>query len=615
VAARSIQQGKSQKTRELTPRGIFSLPPLRRLLEARALRDLDSEAWRTSDAREFVERALSVLTRMMGADGVCLLKQEGADLRTVAVRSLPWRPGKVVAAAPDGLLNGESGALRELREKGFASFLSVPVYGPERSWGVLLVAFRRRRSGNRRFLAAVARRIGYVLNLWETASALERQVHFDQTTGLPNRRLLFRHLQRRLAHSGGGWLALIDTEDLGEVNDVWGFEAGDAVMRELAGRLAVERTRDVWVARCDTARFALVAGGNPNPELLRRIVEHLEQPVQVAGATVSLRFRAGVVRFPRHGRDARTLLRRGGVALLEARQRGERLVIYDPSLEERRDERLLLSRLRRSLSSGEGIELLFQPIFDIGRNRVAFVESLVRWCDPESGHCLSPDKFVPLVERGGLAEKLDRLVLTLATQTAERWRRELGRRAPRITVNVSPESLASPGFVDFAAELARRLPPALRPTLELTERLLADAGKVNAALNQLHEAGVRVLVDDLGSGYASLTSLVAMKVDGFKVDRSLLNAIESDGRARAVVRTMLQLGRDLNLPVIVEGVEHRRQLVWLRAEGCRYAQGYLLGRPLPASEVPELIRATEPWTTALNPWQTQAPRQPAWLDL
>jgi len=617
--------------------GLSRLPlgPLRVLLAGRALRELDRRAWQAADPREFVERALRWVAWVLGADGVCLVQPAAGDgrLRAVAGCGLPvglelprdglaaraMRTGTALLAGP--LERREPDLPRSLRARGYRGGLVAAVPGVREARGAIGAVFRRRRRPARwalAFLEDVARRVGSVLERWEAAEALERSVHYDPVTGLPNRRLLFRHLERRLAEEAPGGLAFLDVEDFEEVSDAWGFDAGDVLLRELARRLGPERARGAWVAHCGAARFALVFRGAPEAGRVERALARLERPLTCQGVTVRLVARAGLVRFPEHGRDAATLLRRAGLALAEARSRGVRLAEYRPGLEGARGERAQVERLRAALREGGAIELRFQPIVDLEQGRTVYLEALARWRDPGSGRAVPPERFVALAERHGLARDLDRAVFTGALAVAERLWRELGERAPRVTVNVAPASLADPGFVDFVAGAVRGLPPHKRPVLELTERSLADAEAANAALARLHAVGVQVFVDDLGAGYAALSTLAAMQVDGFKVDRALTAAVPGDERARTVVRAMLRLGRELGLPVVVEGVENGRQLAWLRSEGCRLAQGYALGRPQDVARLFAAMRAERAEPAPRTPASARPVTmtfQPVWLDL
>lgn len=558
-------------------------PPLRRFLVGRAIRNLDRNVRLAADPRDFVELALRTVTKILAADAAFLLKRDGGRLHTIAaVRT--FRKSSSFTAGGNVTAN----------------LLTTPVPGSAALPCVLglQIGRKRLRAWEQRFFEAVARRVGLIVERWESSVAQERQSYFDPTTGLPNRQLLLRHLQRRLQSKSRGWLALVEARDFDRADGVSSDGNNETIIRALATRLAPERERGLWLARCDGARFAIVAPGGPKPEMLERIMDGLEREADRTGTGLRIRFHAGVARFPLDGEDAQKLVANCETALAAARQRDERVVVFQPALRDAPAEGDRLERLRHSLSSGDGIELVFQPIFDLERGEAAFAEALVRWRDAAGNDRERPDGFVALAERHGLAQELDRLVLQKALEAAATWRQRLGGMAPRITINVSPESLADPGFVDLVIRQVGRLPARQRPLLELTERRLADSDRVNAGLRRLHAAGVRVLVDDLGSGYAALSSLLALKADGFKLDRTLLAATAQDYRARAVVRTMLQLGRDLGLTAIVEGVENAAQLEWLRSQGCRYAQGYHLGRPQSAGELIDFLLAGRRHQTA-----------------
>ncbi|WP_456411338.1 putative bifunctional diguanylate cyclase/phosphodiesterase [Oceanithermus sp.] len=430
------------------------------------------------------------------------------------------------------------------------------------------------------FLEALSWRLRYPLEREQASDLLERGNRYDPATGLPSRESLLDYLARRQQVRGErGWVAFFEIEDFTEISDVWGYAVGDAVLVEVARRLRVERKRGIWVARCGFGRFALVGADRPDPERLGQIAARLEYPMQVGDVVVYLRVRVGVARFPADGTRPQDLLRRAGQALAEARVQGRRVMLYRAGLGRVHSERAQAEQLREALGRPGGIEIVYQPIVDLMDGRIIFVEALARWRDPATGRPVSPERFIGIAERYGMATLLDRAVLAQATELAHRAWGELGERAPRVTVNVAPESLADPEFVAFSVEAARGLPPHKRPILELTERSLLVPDAVRPALAQLHGAGLQVFIDDLGSGYASLAALALTEVDAFKVDRTLVLAASEKERARAVLRMVVRLGRELGIPVIVEGVERKDQLSWLRREGVRLAQGFYLGRP------------------------------------
>ncbi len=461
--------------------------------------------------------------------------------------------------------------------------LAVAVPGPEGPLGVLAVTLGYRCPGVRwikEFLEGLSRRLEYALERQQVSELLEYGQRYDPTTGLPNRGFLLQYLSRRMAaRAERGWVAFVEIEDFTEINDVWGYAVGDAVLREAARRLREGRKRGILVARCGSGRFVLVGAGNPDLEWLGRMAARLEYPVEVGDAAVHSRVRVGVARFPADGIEPQELLRRAGRALVEARSRGERVVPYHPGVGRPHSERARAERLRASLEHPDGIELVYQPIVDLMDGRTVYIEALARWRDPISGRPVPASRFVALAERYGMATMLDRAVLVQATKLAHRAWSELGERAPRVAINATPESLTDPEFVAFATASVQRLPPNKRPILELTERSLLDPATAQPALARLREAGFQVFVDDLGSGYASFAALALAEIDAFKVDRTLVLAASEEERARALLRGVVHLGRELGLPVIVEGVESESQLNWLRSEGVRLAQGFYLGRP------------------------------------
>jgi len=576
---------------------------LRHYLEQqRELNDLGHYAWEATDPVAFFERAIEVVDRVLQPTFVAILEgvpREGM-LRVRAGVRVPEGIGFSLADSQAGYTyqRGEPVVARDLkyeerfvvprvlREQEVTSTLSVPIPGVSGPYGVLGIGYGKRMRIDEttiRFVQSVARMVGQVVRQRRMLDDLQHMAYYDELTGLPNRRALHRRLSQVLADPAAtGLVAFLDLVDFGEVNDTWGHETGDRLLRAAAEKLD---SGDGWVARWGGDEFVYVVPGEGALGRLEENLERLARPFSLQGKLTQLRARAGVVYFREHGSNVETLFRRADAALSAAKERNRQIFEYYPGLErEAQERRLLVESLRAALEKGEGLYLEFQPISRLRDGGLRAAEALLRWRHP-NGRIIYPADFVPLAERYGLSSALDRKVLEIALQTGISWLRRSGSGAPVLSVNVSPESFSDLRFVgELRALLAYYGFPPDRLTLEITERVLADQERTKPVLAALRDLGVAVVVDDFGTGYSSLAYLANLGIDGLKVDRAFIRDIGRNERTEAVLRAIFALGASLDMSVTAEGVEKKEQYDWLRGENCGLAQGYYVGRPVAGEE-------------------------------
>jgi EAL domain-containing protein (putative c-di-GMP-specific phosphodiesterase class I) len=293
-----------------------------------------------------------------------------------------------------------------------------------------------------------------------------------------------------------------------------------------------------------------------------------------------------------HGTDAVTAMRWTDLAMNAAKQTRVGLEVYRPELDQADSTRLgLLADLRDAVAN-ETLEVYYQPKVDLRSGKVVGVEALARWHHPELG-VIGPDEFIPLAEHSTLITPLTMMVLRRALAEGERWKALTGSFS--VAVNISPRSLLDPLFVDEVTRaLARVELPASALSLEITEtNLMSDPEQAILALERLHDVGVRLSVDDLGTGYSSLAYLQRLPVDEIKIDRSFLHSFEQPS-AQAVVGTIVDLGHRLGKHVVAEGVEVLESMETLRRLGCDTAQGYWIARPMPAADLTQFLEGKPP---------------------
>ena len=391
----------------------------------------------------------------------------------------------------------------------------------------------------------------------------------------------------RAARAGGelAALLLIDLDRFKEVNDTLGHDQGDTLLREVSARLSETLRRGDTLARLGGDEFAVLLRDLPDrgaaAELALRLLDALERPFQVGGVSVQLGASVGVALAPDHGTDVSTLVRRADVAMYEAKREHGRVRVYDAARDPNSPERLQrVSELRTALAEGE-LVLHYQPKVDVAAGEVTGVEALVRWQHPELG-LLPPVEFLPLAERTGMMGDLTRWVVDAALAQA----RATGRsRASRCrSRSTSPRRTSSTRRCpDAVAErLAHYGVPGERLTCELSEHtVMADPRRANEVLERLRALGVRLSLDDFGTGQSSLAYLKRLPLDEVKIDRAFVSGMAGDTSDALIVRSTIDLARDLGLEVVAEGVEGEEVLERLRVLRCHEAQGFHLSRPLP----------------------------------
>jgi len=419
----------------------------------------------------------------------------------------------------------------------------------------------------------------------------------DQLTSLPNRTLFHdrvEHALRASARTGHVVaLLLMDLDRFKEVNDTLGHHCGDLMLKELASRLKELTRPGDTVARLGGDEFALLVPDVPHPDMImtlaERITAALQEPVLVEGLPLEVEASVGISLYPDHGDDVETLLQRADVAMYVAKETKAHYAIYDAHTDHYRPERLVLvGELRRAIEEGE-LVLHYQPKATLADGEVRGVEALVRWQHPERG-LVPPDVFVPVAEQTGLIRPLTLFVVDQALRQCREWR-EQGLDLT-VAVNVAMRNILDERFPEELAELLERHGlEAEILELELTETsVLADPPRAKAILQRLRETGVKLAVDDFGTGYASLAYLSELPVDEIKIDRSFVTAMDSHEQYARIVRSTIDLGRNLALSVVAEGVETGAVWSKLTELGCDSAQGYFLARPLPADELTPWLR-------------------------
>jgi diguanylate cyclase (GGDEF)-like protein len=416
--------------------------------------------------------------------------------------------------------------------------------------------------------------------------------HYDSLTGLPNR-TLFREriaarLARRAARPGALAVLMIDLDGFKQINNTLGNETGDEVLRETGRRLQRALGDDPLVARLGGDEYAVLcrraAGVKGALRTASEIQDRLEAPVRVGDVALNVEASVGIAVLEDRTEDPDCLLQRAGVALARAQSRRSRVEVYSREHDSFDATRLLLLGEVRTALQRDEFDLHYQPKIDLDSGRVTGVEALVRWRHPTRG-LLMPMSFIPLVEQTALVGPLTLRLIDQALAQIVRWRRrgvELD-----VAVNLSARNLLDRELPSqIAALLARHELPAARLTLEVTESAtLVDPERAVEVLGMLGGSGCGISIDDFGTGNASIGYLAALPASEVKIDRSFIAGICDSDRTEAIVRSIIDLARDLRLRVVAEGIETVAVMERLVALRCDVGQGFLISRPLPAAEL------------------------------
>jgi diguanylate cyclase (GGDEF)-like protein len=484
----------------------------------------------------------------------------------VPVRS-GHQPIAVVAAYVDQT------AERSLFYKAFVAAAAALCTLTALAFGVPAIAWYRRTKEKQR----VDRRVRYL-------------AHHDPLTGLLNRASFVEQLDRALARAKGGGagiaLHFIDLDHFKDVNDTLGHDAGDALLKIIGERLRSVSRQDDLVGRLGGDEFVVaqfdVAAAALAEELGRRIWNALKAPVRFHAQEIVTTVSIGIAVSPAHGETSARLLKSADLAVYAAKAGGrDGTRLFSPDLDEAMQARLRLEKAIRDALEHETFVLSYQPIFELSSRRLIGFEALLRLHDA-SGTAIAPSTFIPVAEEMHLIGRIGAWVLRHACRTAATWPDNL-----KVAVNLSPAQFEE-GDVCADVEAALRasgIAPG-RLELEITEQLLFASDERNmAALARLKAMGVSVVMDDFGTGYSSLSYLWKFPFDKIKIDGSFMQDLAgTDARVATVVKSIIALGRELHMPVTVEGVESAEQLRFLDSADAQQVQGYFFGKPMPAAD-------------------------------
>ena len=511
-----------------------------------------------------------------------------------ALESLRWDPAQMIGKPIEEALRLAGAPNPKERAEMHMAALDGNARSYETRWGDLTFTLHvkpvREADGEISGLVGIAYETTQQKELHERAAYLS---NYDVLTGIPNRVLLRELLAQALAltreHGAGASIAALDVDGFKRINDSLGVDVGDRLLTEVARRISNALAPGDFVARSSGDEFIIVRPDTQDPhapaELAKALLEIFQTPFQIGRHELFIRASIGMSVFPNDGDDAAQLLANADAALIQAKNhRRGNVQFFHRSLQAAVAERLMLEGdLRRALEKRQ-FELHYQPIFDIVRHRVAGVEALIRWRHPARG-MIPPGAFIHVCEESGLIGAVGSWVIDEATRQSVQW----NDAVPRdffIAVNVSPRQLDGELFETLRHALEKNGADPKSIELEVTESAIVKDGQLSVSeMRRLQSLGVRISIDDFGTGYSSLAYLKRLPADSLKIDRLFVRDIADSPYDAAIARAIITLAQSIDLRVIAEGVETVEQRDLLEALSCRYMQGFLFSRPLPAGDV------------------------------
>jgi diguanylate cyclase (GGDEF)-like protein len=448
-----------------------------------------------------------------------------------------------------------------------------------------------------KLLVELAGDLSFALDHLEKAERINYLAYYDELTGLANRTLFRERLQQHIVAAVNARrsfaLLVVNVDRFRAINDAFGRQAGDELLKQIAGRFVIAPGDANRLARIGADHFAYVGTTAESEEdVARRTDSRLDRwfgsPYRVGANELRVSVTAGIAVFPSDGSDGDELLKNAEAALKKAKAGGERYLFFEQQMTERIADKLSLeNKLRQALEKEEFV-LHYQPKVDLETRTVVGVEALIRWNSPEKG-LVPPLHFIPLLEETGLILQVGAWALSRAARDQRAWV-EQKLKAPRVAVNVSPMQLRQR---DFVSVVERAIRDGVAPTaidLEITESLVMEDVKGNVEkLKAVRALGMNIAVDDFGTGYSSLGYLAQLPVQALKIDRSFIIRMGDDPNAMTLVSTIISLAHSLRLKVVAEGVETEDQAKFLRLLRCDEMQGYLFSKPLPNDALVALL--------------------------
>ncbi len=437
--------------------------------------------------------------------------------------------------------------------------------------------------------------IDQTADLRDMAVALEHKAAHDAThdsvTDLPNRVLLLDRLdqaiQSAIYQKTLLGLLILSIDNFKEINDTLGHYSGDRLLKQITSRLLGVVKKSETLAKLDSDEFAILLPGVVEHDNIIKIVEKIQntfmEPFSIEGLRLEIQSSVGIAIFPEHGKNGDTLIQRANIALYSAKQGSEKYIIYSHNLDKNSPHRITMTGELRQAIENDELVLYFQPKINLATHSVKGIETLVRWRHPEHGF-LAPEEFIPMAERTGLIKPLSVWVLNNALGQAEKWHHQ--KLKVSISINLSPTTFLDTELPDLIIGLLALYDvPAHYIILEITEgSMIKDPELAMEILTRLTQRGIKISIDDFGTGYSSLAYLKNLPVNEVKIDKAFVKDMLTNANDAVIVKAIIDLGHNLSLNVVAEGVENKKTAARLKTLGCDELQGHFFSEPLSSDE-------------------------------
>ncbi|WP_442597875.1 sensor domain-containing protein [Neobacillus sp. D3-1R] len=423
---------------------------------------------------------------------------------------------------------------------------------------------------------------------------IEYMAYFDALTGLPNRNRFRQYLNKVLMENKDQMQAVLflDLDRFKIINDTKGHTVGDLILKKVANRLEFVVQKHGMVSRQGGDEFIILLENMDKDQvttIAQQILDEFSTPLKLDHQEFYVTPSIGVSIYPTDGTDVETLIKLADTAMYLAKDLGKNnFQFYSSHLNGLSSRKMEMEHGLRKAIEQEQLDLFYQPQMDLSTSEMVGIEALIRWKHPEKGF-IPPSEFIPLAEETGLIVPLGKWILQKACEQNKVWQ-DSGLAYVPIAVNISVRQLQDENFIDGVKEVLNRV--GLQPSLlelEITESIMQNIEKSTVILNQLKELGVKISIDDFGTGYSSLSYLRHLPIDNIKIDKSFVDDIIDHSNQGSIVKTIIDMGHNLNFNVIAEGIENEEQVSFLRENACKIGQGYFYSKPLPAEQIQNFI--------------------------
>ncbi|PHQ78471.1 MAG: hypothetical protein COB66_08855 [Coxiella sp. (in: Bacteria)] len=427
---------------------------------------------------------------------------------------------------------------------------------------------------------------------------LEKMAHHDHLTGLDNRfsfeKALNLEIKRAKRHNLLFAVLFLDLDDFKKVNDEFGHDIGDLLLNEASSRLTYSIRDNDSIARFGGDEFAIILENINHARyagvIASKIIQSLETKYIIENKELSVKASIGIACYPLAGKTTTSLLKSADMAMYHAKNSGKSCFkYYTESLNDKFQKKMQLERLSHDAIVNDECYLLYQPIYELATQQIVAVESLIRWNHPDFG-TIEPDEFIPIAEETGAIDPIGQWALRQALQQYSEWMANHSDHPLQITINVSPIQLLDNTFIELLNYLLKKfkLDPS-HVAIELTETAIMKSDGIIDNLRHIHSLGMKIAVDDFGTGFSSLRHLYELPIDIIKIDISIISKVTMDDTMVKMVKSIISIAQHFGLDVIAEGVETEEQLHFLKEASCTYAQGFYFSKPLPPNEIAKLL--------------------------